>query len=87
MFNKIIEKLNSVNKFSKNVIIVGSIISIALCLIGFGVVTYNENVIQKISLYTLGSSLIYSSIILFSEFTIGGLVIDLASNVIKNGDD
>ena len=87
MFNKIIEKLNSVNKFSKNIILVGSIISIALCMIGLAVVTYNENVIQKISLYTIGSSLIYSAIILFSEFTIGGLVIDLASNVIKNGDD
>ena len=87
MFNKIIENLNSVNKFSKKVIIFGAIVSIALCIAGIGIVAYNENVIQKISLYTIGSSLIYSAIILFSEFTIGGLVIDLANNVIKNNDD
>ena len=87
MFGKVIEKLNSINKFSRNIIIIGAIISIALCIIGIGIVTYNENVIQKISLYTIGSSLIYSAITLFSEFTIGGLVIDLASNVIKNDND
>ena len=87
MFKKIIEKLNSVNKFSKKVIITGAIISIALCLIGIGIVTYNENFIQTISLYTIGTSLIYSAITLFSEFTIGGLVIDLASNVLKSHDD
>lgn len=87
MFGKVIEKLNSVNKFSKNIIVTGAIISIALCIIGVGIVTYNENFIQKISLYTIGSSLIYSAITLFSEFTIGGLVIDLANNVIKNGDE
>lgn len=87
MFSKVIEKLNSINKFSKNVIIVGAIISIALCILGIGIVTYNENVIQKISLYTIGTSLVYSAITLFSQFTIGGLVIDLASNVLKNHDD
>ena len=87
MFNKIIEKLNSINKFSKKVIITGAIISIALCIIGIGIVTYNENVIQTISLYTIGTSLIYSAFTLFSEFTIGGLVIDLASNVLKSHDD
>ena len=87
MFKKIIEKLNSINKFSKKVIVAGAIISIALCIIGIGIVTYNKNVIQTISLYTLGTSLIYSAFTLFSEFTIGGLVIDLASNVLKSHDD
>lgn len=87
MFNKIIDKLNSINKFSKKVIISGAIISIALCIIGIGIVTYNKNVIQTISLYTIGTSLIYSAFTLFSEFTIGGLVIDLASNVLKSHDD
>lgn len=87
MFNKIIERLNSINKFSKRVIITGTIISIALCVIGIGIVTYNENVIQTISLYTIGTSLVYSAFTLFSEFTIGGLVIDLASNVLKSHDD
>ncbi len=87
MFNKIIEKLNSINKFSKHVIVSGCIISLAICLIGIGIITYNDNVLQKISLYTLGTSLIYSAITLFSEFTIGGLVIDVADNVIKNHND
>lgn len=87
MFNKIIEKLNSINKFSKHIIIAGSLVSIALCILGISLVAYNENVLQKISLYTLGTSLVYSAITLFSEFTIGGLVIDVANNVIKNHDD
>ena len=87
MFNKIIEKINSINKFSRNIIIVGSIVSISLCIIGIAIVTYNENVIQKISLYTIGTSLVYSAITLFSQFTIGGLAIDLASNVFSNKDD
>ena len=87
MFNTIIEKLNSVNKFSKKVIIIGSILSLALCLIGLGIVTYNENVIGQISLYTIGTSLIYAAITLFSQFTIGGLAIDLADNFLKNHND
>ena len=87
MFSKIIEKINSVNKFSKNIIVIGSIVSFALCLLGVGIATYNENVIQKISLYTIGTSLIYSAITLFSQFTIGGLAIDLANNVFKNHDE
>ena len=81
--NEIIEKLNSVNKFSKKVIISGSIISLAICIIGIGIVAYNENVIHRISLYTIGASLIYSAITLFSQFTIGGLAIDLANNLIQ----
>ena len=87
MFNKIIGKLNSINKFSKQVIVSGCIISLAICLIGVGIIAYNDNVLQKISLYTIGTSLIYSAITLFSEFTIGGLVIDVADNVIKNHND
>ena len=87
MFNQIIEKINSINKFSKNIIITGAVLSVALCIIGIGIITYNENVIQKISLYTIGTSLIYSAITLFSQFTIGGLAIDLANNVFINHDD
>lgn len=87
MFKKIIEKLNSINTFSKHVIVCGCMISIALCVMGLGIITYNDNMLQTISLYTIGSSLIYSAITLFSEFTIGGLVIDVANNVIKNNND
>lgn len=87
MFNKIMEKLNSINKFSKHVIIAGSITSIALCIIGVSLIAYNKNVLQTISMYTLGTSLVYSAITLFSEFTIGGLVIDVANSVIKNHND
>lgn len=87
MFSKVMEKLNSVNQFSKKVIVAGAIVSMALCIIGIGIVTYNKNVIQTISLYSIGTSLIYSAIMLFSEFTVGGLVIDLANNVLKSHDD
>ncbi len=87
MFKKIMEKLNSVNGFSKKVIIAGAIISLAFCLIGLGIVTYSDSILHRVSLYTIGTSLIYSAMILFSEFTIGGLVIDLADNVIKNHND
>ncbi len=85
--NKIFEKLNSISQFSKKVIIVGAILSAALSVIGLSIVTYNKNVLQTISLYTLGTSLIYSAIVLFSEFTIGGLAIELAGTVIKNHID
>ena len=85
--NKIFEKLNSINKFSKKVIIAGAVISVALCLIGFSIVTYNNSVLQTISLYTIGTSMIYSAMTLFAEFTIGGLVMDLAGTVLKNHDD
>ena len=85
--NKIFEKLNSISKFSKKVILFGAVLSAVLCLIGFSIVTYNKTVIQTISLYTIGTSLIYASIVLFSEFTIGGLAMELAGTVIKNHMD
>ena len=87
MMNKIFEKLNSISKFSKKVIISGAILSACLCVVGFSIVTYNKQVIQTISLYTLGTSLIYSAIVVFSEFTIGGLAMELAGTVLKNHMD
>ena len=85
--NKIFEKLNSINKFSKKVIIAGVIISAAFCLIGFSVITYNKTIAQTVSLYMFGASMIYAAITLFAEFTIGGLVMELAGTILKNRDD
>ena len=87
MLKRIIDKLNSINNFSKRVIFAGAIISIALCIVGLGIVTYNENFLQKISMYTIGTSLIYSAITVFSQFTIGGLIIDIANSLFKNHSD
>ena len=72
---------------SKKIIISASIISLILCVIGTGIITYNANNEQVMSLHTLGSSMIYTSIILFAQFIIGSLVIDLFNAIINNNDD
>ena len=87
MFSKVIKELNSINKFSKNIIIVGSLLSFLLCLVGVGIVVYNNVLLGHISLYTMGTSLIHAAIILFTEFTIGGLAIDLANKFMQSHDD
>ena len=88
MVSKIVKELNSINKFSKNIIVYVSIISSILCLSGIGIILYNMLAeFSKVSLHTLGSTLIHSSIIVFAQFVIGSLIIDFFNTVISNGDD
>lgn len=87
MMSKIVNRLNSINDFSKKIIIWSSIISLVLCTVGIGIIIYNVNTFSTLSLHTVGSSLIHASIVLFSQFVIGSLVIDFLSAIMNNNDD
>ncbi len=85
MVKKIVKELNSINNFSKNIIVYVSIASSILCISGIGIILYNMLAdFSKVSLHTLGSTLIYSSIVLFAQFVIGSLIIDFFNAVIRD---
>jgi hypothetical protein len=85
MVSKIVNRLNSINSFSKNIIIYGSIISCTLCLSGVSVILYNVlSEFSKVSLHTLGSNLIHSAIVLFAQFVVGSLIIDFFNAVLSD---
>ena len=86
MMSKIVNRLNSINDFSKKIIIWSSIISLALCAFGIGIIIYNSLTVSTISLQNIGSSLIHASIIMFSQFIIGSLVIDFLGAVIDKDE-
>ena len=87
MVGKIVESLNSINKFSKNIITIGSILASLLCIAGMIIVNYNYVKLQQVNLYTLGSTMIYTASVLFAQVIIGGLLIDYFGNLIHNHDD
>lgn len=87
MMSKIVNSLNSVNKFSKKIIITGSWIALFLCVAGMILVGYNNIISQKVQLYTIGSTMIQTAIVLFAQIVIGGLIIDFFGNMISNHDD
>lgn len=87
MVGKIVESLNKVNSFSKNIIKVGCYISLFLCVAGMILVSYNRIVNQEIGTYTLGSTMIYTAAVFFAQMVIGGLIIDFFGTVIGNHDD
>ena len=76
MLHKIIERLNSMNDFSKKVIKGGCAFSFILCMIGTATIAYNQIVLNKVALYKIGSTMVYSSIVSFAQFVIAGLLID-----------
>lgn len=84
--DKIIKSLNSINNFSKNIIKYGSIIVLALCIIGACIICYNKFTVQEVQLYELGSGLIKSSTIVFAQVVIGGLIIDWFNTIAQNRD-
>lgn len=86
MVNKIVERLNSINKFSSNIIRVGCFVSFLLCVSGLVLINYNTTSLHTVSIYVIGSSMVYTSIILFSQTVIGGLIIDFLGNVIGSGN-
>lgn len=87
MVSKIVSHLNSINSFSKNIIIYISIISFALCALGLGIIAYDSIVGSTVVLHTLGSTFIYTAIVLFVQFIIGSLVIDFFGALISSHDD
>ena len=86
MVSNIVNKLNSINSFSKKIIVVASIVSLILCIAGTGIITYNTNTNSNMMLHTIGSTMIYTSIVLFAQFVIGSLIIDFINTLINNKD-
>ncbi len=87
MMSKIVKSLNSVNSFSKNIIITGCGISLLLCVVGIAIIAYNNIITKEVELYTIGSTMIHTSTILFAQLVIGGLLIDTFSTMMNNRDD
>lgn len=83
MVNKIVSHLNSINNFSKKIIVFTSIISFALCACGIGIIFYDASIGSTIMLHTIGSTFIYTAIVLFAQFVVGSLIIDFFSAVIN----
>ena len=84
MVGKIVNHLNSINNFSKKIIVFTSIISFVLCLCGVGIIFYDASMGSTIMLHTIGSTFIYTSIVLFAQFVVGSLVIDFFKAVIDS---
>ena len=87
MMDKIVKSLNSVNSFSKGIIVTGCSISLILCIIGMILVGYNSIISRQVHLYNIGSTMISTSVVLFAQIVIGALIIDFFGNVLNNHDD
>ena len=83
MLHKICEKLNSINKFSKSVIKGGCTFSFILCMMGAATIAYNQILVNKIILYKVGTTMVYTSIVAFAQFVIGGLLIDFFGTLLS----
>lgn len=84
--DKIFKSLNSINNFSKKIICYGCIVVLAFCIMGAGLIFYNNIFTQEVALYEIGSSLIQNSTVIFAQVIIGSLVIDLFNTMIQNND-
>lgn len=83
MVHKIFERLNSINNFSKNVIKFGCTFSFILCMLGVATIAYNEAVLCKIAIYKIGTTMVYTSIVSFAQFVVGGLLIDFFGTLLS----
>ena len=84
MVRKIFERLNSMNNFSKNIIKYGSLFSLVMCTIGVGIIGYNSLYTNKISTYNIGSTMVYTSIVVFAQIVVGSLLIDFFGTLLSN---
>lgn len=87
MVGKIVESLNKVNSFSKSIIKYGCYIALFFGIIGMLLINYNNMIAQKVELYTIGSSMIYTGAVFFAQMVIGGLIIDFFNSMVSNNDD
>ena len=86
MMGKIITSLNSINSFSKKVIIIGCIPVFIMCIAGMAIIGYNALVAQEFNLYLIGSSMISTSCTVFAQVVIASLVMDFLNTIIQNRD-
>lgn len=84
--DKIFKSLNSINSFSQKIIFYGCIFVIAFCIVGAGIIAYNNFFVQEVALYEIGSNMVQTSTVLFAQVVIGALVIDWFNTIIQNND-
>ncbi len=86
MINKVIKSLNSMNSFSRKFIMFGCIPVFLLCIAGVVVIAYNNSFVQEVNLHLIGSSMISTSCVVFTQIVIAGLVMDFMNTLIQNHD-
>lgn len=86
MMGKIIKSLNSINSFSKKVIMIGSFPVFAMCIAGIVTIGYNAVVTQEFNLYRIGCSMISTSCVVFAQVVIASLIMDFINTMIQNRD-
>lgn len=84
--SKIFKSLNSINNFSRKIIFFGCIPVLCFCLIGAGIITYNNFFTNEVALYEIGANMVQTSTVLFAQVVIGALVIDWFNAIIQNND-
>ena len=84
--NTIFKTLNSMNNFSKTIILISSSIAVMFCIVGICLIVYNTCFVHGVELYNIGARLIQKSTIVFAHFTIGALVIDWFNANMQNDD-
>lgn len=84
--NIIFKTLDSMNSFSKKIIILSSCAVLSACIIGICLIAYNSCFAHDVELFKIGSTLIQKAITVFCHFTIVALVIDWFNANMQNDD-
>ena len=84
--DKIFNTLNSINSFSKKLILFGSIFVVSCCIIGITLIAYNHTFVNEVELYTIGTTLIQKSTVAYAHVVIGALVMDWFKNAFQDND-
>ncbi len=83
---KIFTALNSINSFSKKMIVYSSCIAIMACIIGICLVAMNSAFFHNVELYNIASTLIQKVSFAFAQFIIGALIFDWFNANFQNDD-
>ncbi len=84
--NIIFKTLNSINSFSKKIIVFASCATLIACIAGISIIAYNSCFVHEVEFFKIGSTLIQKGIIVFCHFTIGALIIDWFNANFQNDD-
>jgi hypothetical protein len=82
--NNLIKSLNSINKFSKKIIVYSSIAVLIACVVSIGIIMYNTMFTSEMALYSIGTELLKKSLVVLAEFCIAALVFDLIYRILSN---
>ena len=86
VMNTIFKTLNSINDFSKKMILYSSCGVLIACIIGICLIAYNSAFAHEVELFKLGSTLIQKSSVAFAELIIGALAIDWFNTKFQSDD-